>query len=135
MRRRFFRTSALPRSRHCGTGKPCKTVAFTGARWQIAASSARLFANILEAARFYNDEFENRSLLEQAKLPVLRDMRQVAKRFSDREKKLLREQQKYQEAEGLQKTAQMGFHVLVDRRCIEVLARRTTLLPVRARLG
>jgi predicted ribosome quality control (RQC) complex YloA/Tae2 family protein len=69
--------------------------------------SARLFANISEAARFYCDEFENRSLLEQAKLPVLRDMRQVSKRFSDREKKLLREQQKYQEAEGLQKTAQM----------------------------
>src|SRR5215467_12558874 len=69
--------------------------------------SARLFANILEAARFYYDEFENRSLLEQAKLPVLRDMRQVAKRFSDREKKLLREQQRYQEAEGLQKTAQI----------------------------
>jgi predicted ribosome quality control (RQC) complex YloA/Tae2 family protein len=69
--------------------------------------SARLFANISEAARFYYDEFENRSLLEQAKLPVLRDMRQVSKRFSDREKKLLREQQKYQEAEGLQKTAQM----------------------------
>ncbi len=69
--------------------------------------SARLFASILEAGRFYYDEFENRSLLEQAKLPVLRDMRQVAKRFSDREKKLLREQQKYQEAEGLQKTAQM----------------------------
>jgi predicted ribosome quality control (RQC) complex YloA/Tae2 family protein len=69
--------------------------------------SARLFANILEAARFYYDEFENRSLLEQAKLPVLRDMRQVAKRFSDREKKLLREQHRYQEAEGLQKTAQM----------------------------
>jgi predicted ribosome quality control (RQC) complex YloA/Tae2 family protein len=69
--------------------------------------SARLFANISEAARFYYDEFETRSLLEQAKLPVLRDMRQAAKRFSDREKKLLREQQKYQEAEGLQKTAQM----------------------------
>jgi predicted ribosome quality control (RQC) complex YloA/Tae2 family protein len=69
--------------------------------------SARVFANILEAARFYYDEFENRSLLEKAKLPVLRDMRQVAKRFSDREKKLLREQQRYQEAEGLQKTAQM----------------------------
>jgi predicted ribosome quality control (RQC) complex YloA/Tae2 family protein len=69
--------------------------------------SARLFPNIVEAARFYYDELESRSLLEDAKLPVLRDMRQVTKRLSDREKKLNREQQKYQEAEGLQKTAQM----------------------------
>lgn len=69
--------------------------------------SARLFANILDAAKFYYDEFETRSLLEQAKLPVLRDMRQAAKRLADREKRLVREQQKYQEAEGLQKTAQM----------------------------
>jgi len=69
--------------------------------------SSRLFANILEAARFYFDELESRTLLDQAKLPVLRDMRRVGKRFLDREKRLVREQQKYQEAEGLQKTAQM----------------------------
>jgi len=69
--------------------------------------SSRAFANILEASRFYFDELENRVLLEQAKMPVLRDMRQVAKRFADREKRLLREQQKYSEAESLQKTAQM----------------------------
>src|SRR5579883_2020544 len=69
--------------------------------------SARLFVNILEAARFYYDEFETRTLLEQAKLPVLRDMRQVSKRFGDREKRLVREQQRYAEAEALQKTAQM----------------------------
>jgi predicted ribosome quality control (RQC) complex YloA/Tae2 family protein len=69
--------------------------------------SSRLFANILEAAKFYFDELESRTLLEQAKLPILRDMRHVAKKFSDREKRLLREQQRYQEAEGLQRTAQM----------------------------
>ena len=69
--------------------------------------SSRVFANILDAAKFYFDELESRSQLEQAKLPVLRDMRQVAKRFADREKRLLREQKKYEEAEGLQKTAQM----------------------------
>jgi predicted ribosome quality control (RQC) complex YloA/Tae2 family protein len=69
--------------------------------------SSRLFANILEAAKFYFDELETRSTLEQAKMPVLRDMRQVAKRFADREKRLLREQQKYEQAEQLQKTAQM----------------------------
>ena len=69
--------------------------------------SSRVFANILEAARFYFDELENRTLLEQAKMPVVRDMRQVSKRLGDREKRLLREQKKYQEAEGLQKTAQM----------------------------
>jgi predicted ribosome quality control (RQC) complex YloA/Tae2 family protein len=69
--------------------------------------SARLFANIVEAAKFYFDELENRVLLDQAKLPVLRDMRHVAKRFADREKRLTREKQKYEEAETLQKTAQM----------------------------
>lgn len=69
--------------------------------------SARLFVNILEATRFYYDELESRILLEQAKLPVLRDMRQVAKKFENREKRLLKEQQKYRDAEGLQKTAQM----------------------------
>jgi predicted ribosome quality control (RQC) complex YloA/Tae2 family protein len=69
--------------------------------------SSRLFVNILEAAKFYFDELETRMLLEHAKMPVLRDMRQVAKRFGNREKRLVREQQKYQEAESLQKTAQM----------------------------
>ncbi len=69
--------------------------------------SSRVFANILEAAKFYYDELENRSLLDQAKMPVLRDMRHVAKRMVDREKRLVREQKKYEEAEGLQKTAQM----------------------------
>ena len=69
--------------------------------------SSRLFSNILEAAKFYYDELESRTLLEQAKLPVFRDMRQVSKRFADREKRLLREQQKYVEAEGLQKIGQM----------------------------
>jgi len=69
--------------------------------------SSRVFANILEAAKFYYDELENRTLLEQAKMPVLRDMRHAAKRMGDREKRLVREQKKYEEAEGLQKTAQM----------------------------
>jgi predicted ribosome quality control (RQC) complex YloA/Tae2 family protein len=69
--------------------------------------SSRLFANIVDAARFYFDELETRLLLEQAKLPILRDMRQVTKRFADREKRLLRQQQKYEEAATLQKTAQM----------------------------
>ena len=69
--------------------------------------SSRLFANILDAAKFYFDELESRMLLEQAKLPVLRDMRRAGKRSSDREKRLVNEQEKYGEAEGLQKTAQM----------------------------
>ena len=67
--------------------------------------SSRLFANILEAAKVYLDELETRTLLEQAKMPIIRDMRQVTKRLAGREKRLLREQKKYQEAEGLQKTA------------------------------
>src|SRR5205807_5568439 len=51
--------------------------------------SSRLFANILDAVRFYFDELESRTLLEQAKLPVIRDMRQVTKRLAGREKRLL----------------------------------------------
>lgn len=69
--------------------------------------SSRVFPNILEAAKFYFDELETRLLLEQAKMPILRDMRQVGKRFADREKRLLREQQKAEEAANLQRTAQM----------------------------
>ena len=65
--------------------------------------SARLFANILDAAKFYYDEFETRSLLEQAKLPVLRDMRQAAKRLADREKRLVREQEKYRKPRDCKK--------------------------------
>ena len=68
--------------------------------------SSRVFANIWEAAKLYFDELESRTLLEQAKMPIIRDMRQVTKRLAGREKRLLREQKKYQEAEGLQKTAQ-----------------------------
>ena len=69
--------------------------------------SARGFANIIEAARFYFDELENRTLLEQAKLPVLRDLRNAGKKFAVREKRLAREQKKYEGAESLRKTAQM----------------------------
>ena len=69
--------------------------------------SSRLFANILDASKFYYDELETRTLLEQSKGPVLRDFRYVGKKVADREKRLLREQKKYQDAEGLQKTAQM----------------------------
>jgi predicted ribosome quality control (RQC) complex YloA/Tae2 family protein len=69
--------------------------------------SSRVFANLLEAARFYFDELEGRVQLEQSKMPVLKDMRQAAKRLTDREKRLVREEKKYEEAEGLQKTAQM----------------------------
>jgi predicted ribosome quality control (RQC) complex YloA/Tae2 family protein len=69
--------------------------------------SSRVFANILEAARFYFDELESRTLLEQAKLPVLRDMRDAGKKYADREKRLVREQKKYEDAESLQKSAQM----------------------------
>jgi predicted ribosome quality control (RQC) complex YloA/Tae2 family protein len=69
--------------------------------------SHKSFGNILEAAKFLFDELESRMLLEEAKLPVLRELRGGGKRFADREKRLLREQKKYEEAEGLHKTAQM----------------------------
>jgi predicted ribosome quality control (RQC) complex YloA/Tae2 family protein len=80
--------------------------------------SSRLFPNILEATKFYFDELETRTQLEQAKMPVLKDMRQVAKRLADREKRLIREQKKCEEAQGLQKTAQMltSSRVKMDQR-------------------
>lgn len=69
--------------------------------------SHRLFANIVEATRFYLDELESRTLLDQAKMPRIRELREGVKRFADREKKLLRDQQQYEEAAGLHKTAQL----------------------------
>ncbi len=69
--------------------------------------SSKSFGSILEAARFYFDEMESRKLLDQAKAPVLRDLREAAKRFADREKRLLKEQRKYEEAAGLHRTAQL----------------------------
>src|SRR5262249_48117214 len=69
--------------------------------------SSRLFTNILEAARFYFDALESRTILEQTKLPIMRDLRTVAKRLSDREKRLIREKDKYEQADAIQKTAQM----------------------------
>ena len=69
--------------------------------------SHKSFGSILEAAKFLFDELESRTLLEEAKLPILRDLRTGGKRFADREKRLLKEQKKYEEAEGLHKTAQM----------------------------
>ena len=69
--------------------------------------SSRVFANILEVARFYFDELESRILLEGTKLPILRDLRGVSKRLVDREKRLIREKKKYEEAETVQRRAQM----------------------------
>jgi len=69
--------------------------------------SHKSFVNILDAAKFLFDEIENRTQLEEAKRPILRDLRAGGKRFADREKRLLKEQKKYEEAEGLHKTAQM----------------------------
>jgi len=69
--------------------------------------SSKVFANILDAARFYFDEMESRSLLDREKMPVVRDLRAASKRLADREKKLNRELVKYQEAAGLDKVAQL----------------------------
>jgi predicted ribosome quality control (RQC) complex YloA/Tae2 family protein len=69
--------------------------------------SHKSFGSILEAAKFLFDELESRMLLEEAKQPTLRDLRTGGKRFAHREKRLLKEQKKYQEAEGLHKIAQM----------------------------
>jgi predicted ribosome quality control (RQC) complex YloA/Tae2 family protein len=69
--------------------------------------SYKSFRSILEAAKFLFDEMESRTMLEEAKQPTLRDLRNGGKRFADREKRLLKEQKKYEEAEGLHKTGQM----------------------------
>jgi predicted ribosome quality control (RQC) complex YloA/Tae2 family protein len=69
--------------------------------------SSRTFNSLLDAAQFYFDELESRNLLERAKLPIVRDLRLATKRLTERERKLVREQKKYEEAESLHKTAQM----------------------------
>ncbi|HET9131017.1 MAG TPA: NFACT RNA binding domain-containing protein, partial [Terriglobia bacterium] len=69
--------------------------------------SSRTFNSLLDAVQFYFDELESRTLLERAKLPVVRELRLATKRLTERERKLIREQKKYAEAESLQKTAQM----------------------------
>jgi len=69
--------------------------------------SSREFVKITEAAKFYFDEMESRLLLEHAKLPLMRDLRGASRRFTEREKRLLREQKSNDEAEKLQRTAQL----------------------------
>jgi predicted ribosome quality control (RQC) complex YloA/Tae2 family protein len=54
--------------------------------------SKRSFNTMLDAARFYFDEMESRTLLEKAKLPVLRELRLAIKRLAERERKLVQEQ-------------------------------------------
>ena len=69
--------------------------------------SMRSFNSFLDAVQFYFDERESRTLLERAKLPVVRELRLATKRLTERERKLVREQKKHEEADSLQKTAQM----------------------------
>jgi predicted ribosome quality control (RQC) complex YloA/Tae2 family protein len=69
--------------------------------------SSRMFANIVDGARFYFDELESHTLLEEAKQPVLRARRDAVKRIAHREQKLIQEQQNYERAAGLQRTAQL----------------------------
>jgi predicted ribosome quality control (RQC) complex YloA/Tae2 family protein len=69
--------------------------------------SKRSFNTVMDAARFYFDEMESRTLLERAKLPLLRELRVASKRMAERERKLMQEQRKYGDAESIHKTAQM----------------------------
>jgi predicted ribosome quality control (RQC) complex YloA/Tae2 family protein len=69
--------------------------------------SAREFPKITDAARFYFDEMESRTLLEQEKLPLMRDLRTASKRLAEREKRLAREQKGHEDAENLNKTGQL----------------------------
>jgi predicted ribosome quality control (RQC) complex YloA/Tae2 family protein len=74
---------------------------------QERSHSRRSFNTPMDAARFYFDEMESRTLLERAKAPILRELRVATKRLSERERKLLLEQRKYGEAESIHMTAQM----------------------------
>ena len=69
--------------------------------------SVRTFQTFLEAISFYYDELETRSLLEREKSPILRELRTAEKRLKERERKLIREQEKHADALAMQKTAQM----------------------------
>ena len=69
--------------------------------------SSREFGKVNDAVRLYFDELESRTLLEHAKLPLLRDLRTAAKRLSERDKRLTREQRQAEEAERLGKVAQL----------------------------
>jgi predicted ribosome quality control (RQC) complex YloA/Tae2 family protein len=69
--------------------------------------SAREFPKVTDAARFYFDEIETRTLLEQEKLPLLRELRTASKRLAEREKRLVKEQTAHEEAESLNKTGQL----------------------------
>jgi len=69
--------------------------------------SSREFGKIADASRFYFDELESRTLLEQAKLPLLRDLRTASKRLAERNKRLIREQTQAEEAEQLGRSAQL----------------------------
>ena len=69
--------------------------------------SSREFGKIADAARFHLDELESRTLLEQAKLPLLRDLRTASKRLAERNKRLIREQTQAEESEQLGRTAQL----------------------------
>jgi len=69
--------------------------------------SAREFIGISEAVRFFYDELETRTLLEQAKQPLLRELRTAAKRLSEKEKRLVKEQTVFEEAADFQRTGQM----------------------------
>lgn len=69
--------------------------------------SSRTFSSLLDATRFYFDEMESRTLLDRARLPLLRELRAVTKRLAERERKLLIEERKYENTGTLQKNAQM----------------------------
>ncbi|HET9942132.1 MAG TPA: NFACT family protein [Terriglobia bacterium] len=69
--------------------------------------SSREFGKVTDAIRFYFDEIESRTLLEHAKLPLLRELRVASKRLTERDKRLNREQTQAEEAERLGKVAQL----------------------------
>ncbi len=65
------------------------------------------FPGMLEATRIVSDELESRILLEQAKSPRIRRVRDRLRRLGHQHKRLLDRQRRYSEANGLQNRGQM----------------------------
>lgn len=69
--------------------------------------SAQTYLQLMEATRFLHDELEARLLLEAAKRPQLRGIRDRNRRLNQRRKRLIQRRERFDEATALQTTAQM----------------------------
>ena len=72
-----------------------------------AAYGVQTFPGMLEATRVLCDTIEERSLLEKAKAPVLRKLRDRKRRLKEQRKRLVNRQQQFEDTSAYQETAQM----------------------------